>query len=151
MDEHLKDDELPAELAAALRRLDTKAEKAAARVDAARVAGTVLKRLREEPAVTVVRPRRWSVSLRAAAAVALLVAGGFIAQRATSGGSSTVLATPGPIDLLLADSAQRTALLAAVEQVQWSDSMTTTSSTVLVEDLDETELETLLTSMESAL
>lgn len=149
MDENLN--ELPDRIGEALERLDQDAARRAKSVDSQRVADAVLKRLRDEPQVTVLHPRRrMAVGLRMAAALAVLVIGGVLGRQFVRG---PALVTSIPVsvpDSVLADSTQRAAVMRAIDEARTApDSMHATM--VLVEDLNETELQTLLATMESAL
>jgi len=133
-------DELPDNLARALKALDDDAARAAARLDPTHVALGVLERLRTEPAVAEKPARRWSgASLRVAVAAMVLVIGGVIARQ--------LAFTPGADDdsawvAIYADS--------IVAAAQATDSVVTVASAVTVDDLNETELRTLLRIMESS-
>jgi hypothetical protein len=149
-------DELREPLAGALKALDERATRRAAAVDAARVAAHVLQRLREEP-VIVMRPRPWNLTaLRVAAAVAVLVIGGAVAQRLLVGPRGSGMAMGLPVvtsaEGLVVDSTdatQETALLAAVDDARAAAHGALPATTVLVEDLTEQELQTLLSTMEN--
>ena len=155
----MTNDELPDNLARALQALDGAAARSAAQLDEQRVATGVLERLRREPAVPAVPARRWrGVSLRVAAVAVVLVIGGVIAQRlaiSPVGGRNDFAGLPVQLPADSLDSGQATELLAAVEQARAvpagiADSATTTARTVMVDDLSETELRTLLRIMESS-
>ena len=139
--------EVPQELREALDALEARASRAAARVDAERVAARVLARLRTEP-VTDVPARRWTWrALRVAAAVVVLVGAGLMLRHNSARPPADVgLALPLVSDSLNSDQAEAT--LQAVGQVRASDT-TTTSGTVLVDDLTESELRALLQAMQS--
>lgn len=149
MDEKLND-QLPPEIAGALRALDRDAAKSAASVDAERVASRVLARLREEP-VTPIRATRWNLRvLRIAAVLAILVAAGALARRiivAPHGGAEVALSViPASLDTASVD---ERALSAAVDEAHAAAGGVLPATTVLVEDLNELELEALLTTMNS--
>ena len=153
-------DELPDDLARALKALDGDAARAASRLDSARVASAVIERLRTEPAIAAAPVRRWhGGAVRIAAAAILLLVGGVIGQRLIirppSSGVSDFAGLPVVVSADSMDAGQATELLAAVEQVRAvpagvTDSATSTASTVSVDDLNETELRTLLRIMESS-
>lgn len=152
----MTDDELPDNLARALKALDDNAARAASRLDPARVASGVLERLRTDPDVLVTPARRWNGgALRVAAAAILLVIGGVIGQRLArpvSSGISDFAGLPVALSADSMDAGQATELLAAVEQVRAApagvtDSAAAMARTVSVDDLSETELRTLLRIM----
>ena len=153
----MTNDELPDNLARALKALDDHAARAASRLDPARVASGVLERLRTDPDVLVTPARRWNGgALRVAAAAILLVIGGVIGQRLAirpvSRGVSDFAGLPVALSADSMDAGQVTELLAAVEQVRAApagvtDSAATMARTVSVDDLSETELRTLLRIM----
>jgi hypothetical protein len=153
-------DELPDNLARMLQALDADAARAASRLDPARMAHGVLERLRTEPVAPDVPARRWTGGARhiAAAAIVLLI-GGVIVQRLaiTPAGGGVTVFTGLPVSLSAdsMDAGQASDLLAAVEQARavpagGTDSATTAAHTVSVDDLNETELRTLLRIMESS-
>ena len=152
MDENLND-QLPGEIAGALRKLERDAAQRAMSVDAGRVAARVLARLREEPA-TPLRAPRWNlVALRIAAVLALLVVAGALAKRfvfVPRGGTevATLSVVPASVDSFAP--ADATALLGAVEDAHDAAGGVLPATTVLVEDLSEQELETLLKTMDSS-
>ena len=138
---------LPEGLAKPLDALDRAAAKAAASVDPDRVAARVLQRLQDEPRVIVLRPRpRVATAMRIAAALALFVTGGVLARRLVDHPAAATL--PLTIDVATLDSAQRTALLEAVEQARTGTTDSLAPATVLVEDLNAQELEQLLQTMD---
>jgi hypothetical protein len=141
MDEDLK---LPDDISAALKKLDEGAAKRAESVDPARVAERVLARLKDEPSVTVIRPRRWNlVGLRIAAALAVLVIGGAVTMRFVMPphtGTSVIATDLGP------DSAT---VIAAVEEARAAADGSLPVTTVTVEDLNVQELEALLQAMDN--
>jgi hypothetical protein len=141
-------DKLPPGLAKPLDALDRAAGKAAASVDSGRVAARVLQRLQDEPKVIVLRPRpRVAGAMRIAAALALLVTGGLVARRLVDR-QPAAATLPLTLDVASLDSAQRTALLDAVEQVRTGTTDSLAPATVLVEDLNAQELEQLLQTMD---
>jgi len=139
--------EVPQELRTALDALEARASRAAGRVDAERVAAGVLERLRTEPVVEV-PARRWTwTGLRVAAAVVLLVGAALVVRHNAARPPADVgLALPIVSDSLNSDQAEAT--LQAVGQLRANDT-TTTTSTVLVDDLTESELRALLQAMQS--
>jgi hypothetical protein len=149
MDEDLKD-QLPGGVGEALRKLDRDAARRAASVDAGRVAERVLARLREEPA-TPLHATRWNlVVLRVAAVLAVVVLGGAVAKRVIFAprqvASLPVIVTP--FDSVT--DRDSVALGAAVDEARAAADGAVPSTTVLVEDLNEQELETLLHTMDSS-
>jgi len=149
----MTNDELPDNLARALKALDDDAALTAARrVDPDRVASGVLERLRRESADEVVTPpaqrRRHGAALRVAAAVAVLAIGGVIAQR--------MAVKPGvPADdmswlSMYTDSIVTAAAQASRVPSESPETAVTLASAVTVDDLSETELRTLLQIMESS-
>ena len=136
-------DKLPEPLDRALKALDAEAARAAARVDATRMAEGVLRGLREQPSVAV-RPRWVQTWLRVAAAVVLLVIGAVVARQ---------LARPervGEVAVSVPDSMSDTqvqALLNAMDSLPVSvDSAP--ALVITTESLDESELLTLLQTMD---
>jgi len=144
MDDMNDMNELPEDLARALKALDARAERAAGKVDSARVAEAVLKRL-GEPDIATRRPLWRMTGVRVAAAVVLLAASAVTAQRIfTSARASLPLA-------LQADSMSVGDLndaLQAVDEARLAGS-SIVSTTVTVDDLTETELKALLAALES--
>jgi hypothetical protein len=140
--------DVPEELRGALDALEARAARAARAVDADRVAARVLERLRTEP-VEEVPARRWTwTGMRAAAAVVVLVGAGLIARQVTHHETADEgLALPAVSDSL--DRQQAEAVLNAVSQLRASDTTATVGTTVLVDDLTETELRALLQAMQS--
>ena len=140
--------EVPKELRGALDALEARAARAAGAVDAERVAAKVLERLRMEP-VEEIPARRWTwTGLRAAAAVFLLLGAGLVArQLALRAPVHVGLALPVISDSL--DRQQAEAALGAVGQLRAGDTTATVGTTVLVDDLTETELRALLQAMQS--
>jgi hypothetical protein len=153
MDADLKHDELPDDIGGALRRLDDDAARRAASVDPARVAARVLRRLQDEPAVTVtpIRPRlRVPVSVRIAAAAVLLVTGGVLGRQMlgrphgpASASELSWLAMPESLD-----QAQASALIAAMDSVPVTVDSVLPAVGATVEDLNEQELQALLLTMD---
>lgn len=152
-------DELPDHLARALKALDDQAAHAAARLDPARVASGVIARLAAEAApVPRVAPWRRG-ALRIAAAAVVVVLGGVLARRlvtgAAEGPAAVAVGLPVSLSADSLDAGQANELLAAVEQVRPAaagvrDSAVATPATITVDDLNETELQTLLQIMESS-
>lgn len=143
-------DPLPDDLRRALDVLDARAEVRAARVDAGRLAGRVLHRLRAEPAAPA---RPWYGAPRVlalAAALAVLAATAGVVAVRTPGGAPAVAAGL-PVDLgtdsldLGADSV----VLAAVEQARTLNDSSVAASIVAVDDLSEQELTALLETIET--
>lgn len=145
-------DELPDNLARAMKALDADASRAAERVNPDRVAERVIARLREAPAVEVAAPARrtW---IRVAAALLLLLTGALLGRYAL-GPQAPVLNARTDLPVQAGDSlvvAQTDALLNAVEAVRTVSTDTVEARTVVsVEDLNETELRALLQSMASS-
>ena len=138
-------EELPESLDRALKALDAEAARAAGRVDAGRVAEGVLRGLREPPAV-VATPwwsRTW---LRAAAAVVLLVVGAVVARNLAGPGRGTEVAVSVP-DSMSATQVQ--ALLNAMDSLTASAD-SAPALVITMDNLDESELLTLLQAMESS-
>jgi hypothetical protein len=140
--------ELPDDLAKAMGALDARAARAAARVDAERVAARVLERLRSEP--DVVGPLRpWRV-LRIAAALALLVTGGVVVRRVMRDDAVTVVRAALPVDVPESLSTRQVeAVFEAVAAVPSDTAVIMTSAAVSVEDLNEAELRALLQAMQT--
>jgi hypothetical protein len=155
----MTNDELPDNLARTLKVLEADAARAAARLDATRVAAGVLDRLRAEPVVTEAPARRWhGGALRIAAAAVVLVIGGMVAQRlgfTPVGGGRELAGLPMSVSADSMDEREATELLNAVEQVGAApagaaDTAATANRAVSVDDLSEAELRTLLRIMESS-
>ncbi len=147
MDEHLK--ELPDELQRALGALDERAARAAAGLDAERVAGRVVARLREKPAVRVVWWSRPPV-MALAASVAVVAIAGLTARemlRREVGEATAVAALPVGEVLDTLSERQAEAILAAVSGGTLNGDVALASA-VSVEDLNETELRALLQALE---
>lgn len=138
-------DKLPEPLDRALKALDADAARAAARVDATRMADAVLRGLREQPAVAA-RPW-WSPTwLRVAAAVVLLVIGAVVARQLARPGRVAEVAVSVP-DSMSATQVQ--ALLNAMDSLPVSvDSAP--ALVITTESLDESELLTLLQTMDTS-
>jgi hypothetical protein len=141
-------DELPDDLARALKALDDDASRTAAqRLDPERVAGAVLEQLRREPAAPA-PVRRWhGGTLRVAAAAVVLVIGGAIAQR-------LVVRPVVPADdtawlSIYTDSIVTAAVQASRVPAESPETTVTVTSAVTMDDLSETELRALLRIMES--
>ena len=146
-------DELPPEIGAALKALDARAARRAARVDVERVAARVLERLRrgEGERLRV----RWMppVALRAAAAVVVLAAAGVIASLATrhpqqSASLGLPVAIPA-MDSLNAGQLE-SVLQAAGEVSPVADSLVPALSGRSYDDLTDDQLQTLLASLSDA-
>ena len=149
MDDHLTDD-LPDDIAGALRRLDAGATRRAAAVNPERVAQTVLRRLREEPAVVVpIRPRLWMpTATRIAAALAVLVIGGSVVKQMIERPrrSSAPVCLAGLPESL--NAAQAGALVSALDTARLGADAALPAAGVTVDDLNEQELQALLATME---
>ena len=147
--------ELPREIEAAWKALDARAAERAARVDVERVAAQVLERLREDGAQAR-RPRWMSPAVvRAAAAVVVVVAGALVANLATDRVQhATALRLPVGIPAMdsLSSGQLESVLEAAGEVRPVADSLPPVSSGGLasLDDLSETQLETLLASLGGA-
>ena len=145
--------ELPDELAKALKALDERATKRARAVDAVRVARRVLERLRAEPEPAV-RPawvRHWRPLALAAAAVVVLAALSVAVlrlQNARTGAAVATMALPLELDTQVLADSQAQALLEAVEEVPVAAAPYSEPSVASVEELNEVELQTLLHDME---
>jgi hypothetical protein len=143
-------DELPPEVGSAWKALDAGAAERAARVDVERVTARVLERLRHEG---VEAPRfRWMApaTLRAAAAVVVLVAGAAIVRLTVWSPESVRL----PVGIPAMDSLSSPQLEAVWEATgevsSVVDSVSPAPTGVSLDDLSETQLETLLASMSGA-
>ncbi len=142
-------EELTGKLAAAVRALDARAGERAARVDAGRVAGRVLERLRREGAV---EPRRvWGMSpaaLRVAAAALIIVAGGvtFGVVRRSPEQAAIRLPVAIPVDSL--STGQLESVLQAAGEVRASNFVPVAASNEALDSLSEQQLQKLLTSLE---
>ena len=133
----MDEQELPPSLKKAIERLDVKGHAAANRLDLEKVRAGTLERLKSAPpAVAPLRRYVW----RAAAAVALVVAGSVLVTRPGARGL--------PIALDSLDAADSTAVLAVVNEVAVADSALV-SSVVSVDDLNEQELRALLQALEN--
>lgn len=145
-------DELPGPIAAALKALDARAARAAARVNADRVAARVMERLRREGAV---EPRRvWWVRpavLRVAAALVVLLGVGATATRILDHGATTAavrLPVAIPVDSL--STQQLEAVLREAAQLRAANFVPVSSSNQLLDSLSEQELQKLLASLSDA-
>jgi len=144
--------ELPDDLAKALKALDERAAQRARAVNTGRVARTVMERLRSEPALEE-RPmwvRRWRAMALAAAVVVLAALGIAVlrTQGARPGASVATLALPLELDTQALAEGQEQALLQAVEEVPAAAAAYSEPSLGSVEELNEQELQTLLRDME---
>lgn len=145
--------ELPDDLAKALKALDERAAKRARSVDPGRVSRTVLERLRVEPAPAE-RPmwvRHWRAMALAAAAVvvlAVLSVAVLRTQGARSGAAVAATALPLELDTQALAEGQAQALLQALEEVPAAGATYGEPSLGSVEELNEQELQTLLRDME---
>ncbi len=138
--------ELPDDLRRALAALDARATKAAAQVDAERVAARVLQRLRSEPAPAAT-PRHWRTALRVAAAVVVLAAGTVLVRVLTDDRPGAPVATL-PLELPESlSTTQATALMDAI--TAGTDSAAAAPVTLTLDDLNEAELRALLQAMQS--
>jgi len=151
--------ELPDDIARALAVLAARAARRAAAVDPERVAERVVARLKDEPAAAESPERRWLSaprSLRVAAAVTLFVVAGTTTLVMVRGGSPPVAAPAAvalPVAIQGADSlsqSEQEAVLKALEGVRTVNGAAPRPSTVLVEDLSETELRALLQAMQAS-
>jgi len=140
--------ELPDELARALAALDAQAARAAARVDPARTAAEVARRLREPASLTPWRPLWQLTLLRVAAALVLLVTGAVTARRLgwpfMRVAALPVAAQPELTAGQLAD------LLTLVDASRTDTLVPATLTTVTVDDLNEQELVSLLATLRPA-
>ena len=152
MDAELND-KLPDHIAEALRALDRDATQSAEQVDAGRVAARVLQRLKDEP-VRVLRPRPLSViGLRIAAAIAILVIGGAVTQRLlmhrAPAGVQALPVLPAAPGSTVVDVSTQEAMLNAVDDARSAAADTAGApANVTVDDLNEQELQALLTTMD---
>jgi hypothetical protein len=152
MDERLND-ELPPEVARALKVLDERAAHDARGVAADRIAAGVVAALRE-PRAEVPAPSWRKPALRAAAAVAAVLAGAAVLSsvRTTAPGpGARVASLPVAVDTALhalGDSAT-IVLLAMVDEVAADSAIFANGMPVLLDDLSELELRALLQAMES--
>ena len=148
-------DELPPEIRAAFEALDERARDRAARVDVEAVAARVLERLRHEES-----PRRWlsPAVLRAAAVVTLVVAAGAVVTLVRRHEPSTALRLPVSIPAM--DSLSSTQLEAVLQAAgdlqpvadstavpQAAENVAPVTLGVSLDDLSESQLETLLASL----
>lgn len=135
--------DLPDDLAKALKALDARAARAASQVDAGRVEARLLERLRSEPEVAApVLTRR---VLRIAAALAVLVVSGVLV-RTVMDSPPVVVALPVEVPESLS-AGQAEEMLDALAAVR-SDTSAVVASVVSVEDLNEAELRALLQTMQ---
>jgi len=140
-------DEMPESLARAMKALDDQAGRAAERVDATRVAEGVLRGLRQAPLVPAPRPlwqQRW---MRIAAAVVLLAGGTALALQLAAPARNAQVAVGVP-DSLSALQAQ--ALLDAVDSLPVLGGDSVPALVITMESLNESELLTLLQTMDSS-
>jgi hypothetical protein len=144
-------EELPPEIAAALKALDERAAALAAGVDVEGVAARVLERLRHEE-----KPRfRWTspAVLRVAAAVVLVVAAGAVVTSRMERPQQTA-ALKLPLSIPAADSldsGQLEAVVKAAGEVRpVVDSSAPTATSGSYDDLSDQQLETLLASLKGA-
>lgn len=144
--------ELPDNVARALKALEADADRAAARVNTGRVADGVLKRLRQPEVVEVRHPSRgW---LRIAAALVVLLGGAGLVRRLVEVPDNASVAAGLPIqwqreaDSLAPTEAQ--ALLGAIDSLNIAPAESSITSRVSLDDLSETELQALLRSMETS-
>jgi len=111
----------------------------------------VVRRLKEARADRDTRPwwaERW---VRVAAVIAVLAAGGALGWSLSTGaGSQSAGTVPVPFEAESLSAAQGEALLLAVEALPAADSEPARAAVFTVYDLNETELESLLQSMESS-
>jgi hypothetical protein len=139
--------ETPDKLAAAVRALDARAAERAARVNADRVASRVLERLRREGAL---ESRSWWMSpaaLRAAAAVVLLVAGGWTVSAIRQHSAQTAARLPVSIPVDSLSAVQLEAVLRAAGEVRAANFEPVTPSNGSLESLSEQQLQQVLASL----
>jgi len=139
--------ELPDKLAAAVRALDARAAAHAARVSPDHVASRVLERLRREGAVD---SRIWwmrPATLRAAAAVVLLVGAGWTVSAIRQHSVQTAVRLPVsiPVDSLSAQ--QLEAVLKAAGEVRAANFGPVPSSNGSLDSLSEQQLQQVLASL----
>ena len=140
--------ELPDNVARALKALEADADRAAARVNTGRVADGVLKQLRQPEVVEARHPSRgW---LRVAAVLVVLLGAAGLVRRLVDVPDNTVAAAGLPIqaDSLAPTEAQ--ALLGAIDSLNILPAESSITSRVSLDDLSETELQALLQSMETS-
>lgn len=151
MDERLNDESLGPELERALGELGSRAARSAARLDSARVAAQVVERLRAERARPFlfrdVAPRHLAV---AAALVVTVISGAVlravVQQRPPVTGA---VALPlGAYADTLSETQARAILEMVAEAGALNGNVVVPSASVTIEDLNETELRTLLQSLE---
>ena len=143
-------DELPPAVGEAWKALEARADQRAARVDVDRVAAGVVERLRREGA----RPSRFRwitpATLRAAAAVVVLVAGAAVVRLTTRGHEAVRL----PVGISAIDSLSSGQLEAVWEATgdvsPVADSVAPASAGTSLDDLSEAQLEVLLASLNGA-
>jgi hypothetical protein len=141
-------DGLPDELARAMAALRADGERRAAAVDPARVSRAVLERLKE-PAPAA-RPAWQLASVRVAAAVVLIAAVGAAVEFGVPGAGRRAAVLPLESVAESFDAGQVDAMLQAVDSARQSDARgSTVAGSVTVEDLNEQELQTLLSQMDS--
>ena len=140
--------ELPDNLKRALKALDDRSAESAAKLDSARVAEAVVRRLRD-PAVSEPRPFWQMRNVRIAAALAFLAATGVVIERATVRLKPVETAQLPVAEHL--DSLDATQLSDLLDVVDDSSAAATVSApaSVTVDDLNEQELQALLNRMES--
>ena len=137
-------DKLPEPLDRAMKALDAEAARAAARVDATRMAEGVLRGLREQPVAA--RPWWTQTWLRAAAALLLLVSGAVVARQLARPERVPEVAVSVPDSM---SDTQVQALLNAMDSLPVSvDSAP--ALVITTESLDESELLTLLQTMDTS-
>jgi hypothetical protein len=143
-------DELPPEVGEAWKALEARADERAARVDVERVAADVLERLRrggvQAPRFGWITP----ATLRAAAALVVLIAGAGVVRLATRGRDAVRL----PVGISAIDSlssGQLEAVWEATGEVSAvADSTAPASAGSALDDLSEAQLEVLLASLNGA-
>ena len=142
--------ELPPELARALTALDAKAARSAAKVDSTRVAEAVLTRLRE-PEVQAARPFWQLRTARIAAAILLFAAVGVAIRSNAHRSGMTIVSMDTAQQADSFDAGQVDSVITAVkEDARPTASTAPTGAAVTVDDLNEQELQVLLTSMDSS-
>ncbi len=142
-------EDLPNELARALDRLDARAERRAARLDAERVSAAVLKRLREEPEVAVHRRFGAPALVRVAAGLAIVVTAGAVGARLLHHQSPEWLPVVDARTARTLAGTRADSLLKAVDHIQVLNAAVPVTS-ASVEELNTQQLRALLQAMQSS-
>lgn len=144
-------EDLPKELARALDRLDARAERRAAGVDAERVSAGVLRRLREEPEVGVGRRFGAGTLVRVAAGLVLVVTAGVVGARLVhhEGGARGWLPVVDARAARVLTTARADSLIKAADHIQVLNAAVSGAS-ASVEELNTQQLRALLQAMQSS-